>query len=286
MLLAGIETFVISTEPDGVGSLLDSCERLKAPIDKLHWARCLPASSGWMELEDMVTKISSMDQKGLADIRDLGKSSFRPAAMRFLENLKNFADDKDGKRYGDVTQFDDTKCLAIDSLSGWSAIAWGCTVGYKPTANPGEWGIAQQFISNMLMKINNDRMCYFILTAHQEKEMDDMTGIKKIMVSTIGAKLAPKIPTFFSEVVQCTKEGNDFYWATTGQGIDLKNRALPVGVKLKPDFRPIVEAYERRKKQALAMPQANTGVEAPAKPVGPQAPLPIAPMTPAATRSN
>lgn len=252
LLLCGVKVFVIVTEPDGIASLLDACERLGASLENLHWAECRPQSAGWSDLRDMVTKVNTMDQKGLADLRDLGKSAFRPAAMRFLDNLANFTSDKDGRQYGDVTKWDDNTCLVIDSLTGWSILGFSCTVGYKPTANPGEWGIAQNFIFNMLQKINNDRQCFFTLTAHQEKEMDENVGIKKLMVSTIGAKLAPKIPTFFSEVVQCQRLEGGFYWTTTSNQIDLKNRALPIGVKLEPDFAPIVEAYRKRKQRVSA----------------------------------
>jgi len=238
------------TEPDGVSSLLDACERIKAPIDKLHWVQCQPASSGWMDLRDMIEKVNTMDQKGLADLRDLGKASFRPAAFNFVDNLVNFKCERTGQAYGDVTKWDDTHSLNIDSLTGWSMIAWGATVGYKPTANPGEWGIAQNFIQNMLIKINTDRQCFFTLTAHTEKEMDEMTGIKKVMVSTIGAKLAPKIPVFFSEVVLCSRSPK-FKWSTLEASMVLKNRALPVSSDLAPDFGPIIEAYRRRKQLAM-----------------------------------
>lgn len=275
MLLAGIETFVTVTEPDGVASLLDSCERIKAPIDKLHYHQSLPFSEGWAELEDMITKISSMDQKGLADVRDMGKASFRPAALDFLRTFSNFRCDRTGLEYGPITKWGDDRCLAIDSLTGWSFIGFGATVGYKPTANPGEWGIAQNFILNMLKKIQFDRMCYFILTSHVEKEMDELTGVRKLMVSTIGAKLAPKIPPLFSEVVLTSKKPDGrFNWATLDTGMDLKNRALPNSSTINPDFGPIVAAHKRR--QRLAM--GAGGLASPPPTVGQPPLVPIVPM--------
>jgi hypothetical protein len=265
-LLAGLDTFVIVTEPGGVESLLDSAERLKAPIDRLHWTSALPAAAGWSGLEDMISKINSMDQKGLADIRDMGKADFRPAAMKFLNSFRNFTCERTGGVFGDMSTWDDTRSLNIDSLTGWSTIAWGATVGFKPTANPGEWGIGQNFIFNMLMKINSDRKCFFNLTAHQEKEMDENLGVKKMMVSTIGAKLAPKIPPFFSEVIKTqrvmdSKGGAEFTWSTLATDMDLKNRALPINAKLPADFRQIVEAYKRRKTLAKGNVAAPTAAE-------------------------
>lgn len=254
-LLAGLEVFVVVTEPGGVESLLDAVERLKAPIDKLHWTTCLPAAAGWSGIEEMITKINSMDQKGLADIKDMGKANFRDAAMRFLNAFRAFKCERTGQEYGDFTTWDDTRAMNVDTLTGWSAMAWGVTVGYKPTANPGEWGIAQNFIEKFLLKINNDRKCFFALMAHLEKEMDEMTGVKRVMVSTLGSKLAPKIPPFFSEVVRTYREVDakgvpSFRWSTLASDQDLKNRALPISANLVPSFVQIVDAYKRRKKLA------------------------------------
>jgi hypothetical protein len=291
-LLYGLEVFVIVTEPDGVASLLDACERLRAPIDHLHWCYCAPTSAGWGDLEDMITKISSMDQKQLADQRDMGKASFRPAAMKFLNSFRNFTCDRTGQSYGDFTKWDDQCSLNVDSLTGWSIIGFGCTVGYKPTANPGEWGIAQNFVHNMLLKINTDRHCYFNLTAHVEKEMDEMLGIKKIMVSTIGAKLAPKIPPFFSEVVKCSRtvdaKGNpSFTWSTYDTGMDLKNRALPMSANLPADFKPVIEAYKRRLATITGTPLAGASPSPAPNPAPGSTPTaivpPSAPMRPSAT---
>lgn len=272
-LQAGLEVFVVMTEPGGVESLLDSVARLGAKVDKLHWTTCLPAAAGWSGIEEMLTKINTMDQKQLADQRDMGKSTFREAAMKFLNAFRAFKCERTGQDFGDFTTWDDTRAMNVDSLTGWSAMAWGTTVGYKPTANPGEWGIAQNFIEKFLLKINNDRRCFFTLTAHLEKEMDDMTGVKRLMVSTLGAKLAPKIPAFFSEVVRSYREvdakGNAaFRWSTLASDQDLKNRALPMSANLQPSFVQIVDAYKRRK--TLASGGATAPTASPSIPVAVQ----------------
>lgn len=294
-LLCGLTVFVIVTEPDGVSSLLDACERLKAPIDKLHWAQCFPGSSGFMDLEDMITKISSMDQQKLSEQRDMGKAGFKEPAMRFLHAFSNFTCDRTGKQFGPYNKFDDTCSLNVDSFTGWCMIGWGCTVGYKPTANPGEWGIAQNFVHNMLNKVNSDRMCFFNMTAHIEKELDEMTGARRVMVSAIGAKLAPKIPKFFSEVIKCEKvvagpNKADFTWSTLDAQMTLKNRTLPISSNLKADFKPIIEGYRHKKRlaqeaEAKALELAGGTQSPPSTPAltAPNATvvLPSAPMTPA-----
>lgn len=277
MLLTGLKVFVVVTEPGGAESLLDSCTRLKVPVDNLHWTTCLPASAGFSGLENMISSINSMDQKALSDVRDMGKADFRPAAMKVLNALRDFQCERVGMNYGSFTTWDDSAALVLDSLTGLSNIAWGCTVGYKPTANPGEWGIAQNFVKSFLLKINTDRRCFFAMTAHIEKEIDEMSGVKRVMVSTIGAKLAPNVPTFFSEVVLAKKNGDKFLWSTKDASMDTKQRSLPISDTLEPNFVPIVRAYEARKKLAGSAPPPPATTQ----PVRPSAIVPPAePMRP------
>ena len=239
LLAAGIEVFVIGTEPGFVDSLIDRCRELKLPMDKLHWTTVLPATDGWDALDDMVQKIGSLDFEGISKIKGIGKDKTRVPAQRFLAA---------GRSYGSFTTWGDDRALVIDSLSGLSIISWYLTVGNKPTGAPGEWNIAMNFIEALLMKINSDRQCYFVLTAHIEKEMDEISGIMRIMTSTLGRKLAPKIPRFFGEVVYATRttDAPKFRWSTIDRSADLKNRILPVGDKLDPDFGPIVRGHMNR----------------------------------------
>lgn len=250
---AGLDLFVLCTEPGGPESLLDACRTKRLPIEKLHWTTCLPATQGWSGLNDVAMKISGMDFESLSKIKTgVGKEHTREAAMHLLRMLADFHDERTGKNYGDVTTWDSSRAFALDSLSGLSSIAWALTVGHKPTAHMGEWNIAMNFISDLLMKLTADRSCHFTLTAHVEKEQNEITGVNQIMASTLGRKLAPKIPRFFSEVVyaQRTAAAPQFRWSTIDSAADLKNRALPVSPILEPSFTPIVEAYNARVKAA------------------------------------
>jgi hypothetical protein len=88
-----------------------------------------------------------------------------------------------------------------------------------------------------------------------EKEMDEISGTQRVMTSTLGRKLAPKIPRFFGEVVYAirTVDGDGkpkFTWSTVDRTADLKNRVLPVGANLTPDFKAVVEGHENRKRLA------------------------------------
>lgn len=264
MAKAGIETFVLGTEPGFAESLIDHADRVKAPLSKIHWATALPLTSGFSAMTAMTEKISAMSFEDVAKIKiGIGKDQTRAAAMKVLQLLANFQCERDGKEYGDVTTWGPDRCFALDSLSGLSLISWYLTVGHKPTAHEGEWSIAMNWIHDLLLKLTSDRSCYLIVTAHDEKETDPISGANKIYVSTLGRKLAPKIPKFFSDVVKTRKVGTDekdvkFTWATIDTQSDLKNRSLPIGQTLVPDFKAVVDAYQKRLKDVDAALRAST----------------------------
>lgn len=255
LLQQGIEVFVIGTEPGFIDSLIDRCRALNVNVDKLHWTSCLPATDGWDAMNEMVKAIGGMDFEGVSKLKGVGKDKTRVPAQKLLAALQDFHCERDGKAYGSFTNWGDDRALIIDSLSGLSTIAWYLTVGYKPTGAPGEWNIAMNFLEGLLMKINSDRKCYFVLTAHIEKEMDEITGVQRVMTSTLGRKLAPKIPRFFGEVVYAVRTIDNagkpsFTWSTVDRNADLKNRVLPVGDKLPPDFKLVVDGHKQRVKLA------------------------------------
>jgi hypothetical protein len=268
LVASGLETFVLMTEPGAVESLLDGCSRRNIPIDKLHWTSVLPAAAGWKAVTDMVKAIGAQGFMDLQNIKSgVGKEETRKPAMALLEAMSNFPCERTGERYGDVTTWDASRAFVIDSLSGLSLISMALTIGYKPAAHQGEWGVAMNFLEQLLLKVTSDRKCFFVLTAHVEKELNEITGVTQVMASTLGRKLAPKIPRFFSEVVYAKRtvanNAPRFTWSTVDAAADLKNRALPVSSDLAPDFAPIVTAYRRRlaaasgsKETTPASPQA------------------------------
>lgn len=254
---AGLDVFVIVTEPTGVDSLLDAWEREKLPLDTLHYCVVAPASAGWGALKEMGQKINLMNYADLANLKSgVGKDKTNTQYPKLLMNLENFCDERSQLEFGDVTTWDATRVLALDSLSGLSLITLQHTVGFKPSPHQGEWGIAMSAVEMLLLKLSSDCQCFFTLIAHIEKEPDEITGMARVAVSTLGRKLAPKIPRYFSEVIRARKDSaKGFRWATSDSEADLKNRALPSSPDLPADFGPIVEAYRRRAK--AASPQAS-----------------------------
>lgn len=287
LIEAGLETFVIMTEPGGVESLLDSCERRKLKIDKLHWTSVLPAAAGWSALTDMINTIGTTGYEEITKIKSgVGKSETRKPAMKFLEALKDFKCERDGKPYGDFSTWGPDRALVCDSLSGLSLMAMALTIGYKPAAHQGEWGVAMNFLEQIILKLTSDRKCLFAMTAHVEKELNEITGANQIMASTLGRKLAPKIPRFFSEVVYAKRAVVNgvpkFTWSTIDMAADLKNRSLPVSSDLVPSYVPIVDAFRRRLSLVgVPTPPAPPTTQSATVPDAARPVVPVAPMSPA-----
>lgn len=248
---AGLDLFVIVTEPTGLDSIIDAYQQKKLPMEKLHWKQITPARQGFEDLQKMAEKIGGMTYDSLTKLSPQGdrrKSRF----IELLSTLNNFVDDKDGKSYGPVDKFDSNKVLVVDSLSGLNLMAMDLAVGDKPTAHQGEWGVAMSALEKLLNSLSSGLACTFILTAHLEREADELTGGTKLMASALGRKLAPKLPRFFSEVIHAYREGDKFFWSTSSQNVVTKRRVLPLGDKLPPTFKPIVEGYKARLKAASA----------------------------------
>lgn len=243
--------FVISTEPVGVESLIDVVMEKKLDMSKLHWRQITPARAGFGDLKAMADKIGALTYDGLTKLAPQGNRR-NSRFIELISALDNFVDDKDGTVYGSVEHFGPDRVLVIDSLSGLNLMAMDLAVGDKPTAHQGEWGVAMGALEKLLNSLSSGLKCIFVLTAHLERETDELTGGTKLMASALGRKLAPKLPRFFSEVVHAVRDEKGFYWSTNSTNVVTKRRILPLDTKIPPTFKPIVEGYRSRLKAIQA----------------------------------
>lgn len=236
---AGLEVFVISTEP-GIASTLGDTDP-----SRLHWHYIPPANVGWDDLLDSAKKINQLTFEALAGIKSgINKGKYHQW-MDVLICCSNFIDDRTGIAYGDVSEWGSDRMLVIDSLSGLNIMAMNLVVGSKPMKAVGDWGVAMDNLERMLFKLVTDTQCFFTLIGHIEREKDEISGAVKLMVSTLGRKLAPKIPWFFDEVLLTKREVKTFTWDTACSNVDLKARNLPISDKLPPSFKLIVAEWKK-----------------------------------------
>lgn len=234
----GITPFCIFTEP-GFEVLGD------VPPDKLKWHYIKPADQPWAAMLDAAKKVNELSFESLTKVVDPNKREYKQFED-LLTSLNSFTDDRTGEKFGDCTTWGTDRAIVLDTLSGVSIMAMNLVVGGKPVRHQGEWGIAMNLLENLIQKLCTDTKCHFILLAHVERELDEAVGGSKLMASTLGKKLAPKIPRFFSDVVLSQKEGTKYTWSTAALGADLKARNLPDRDGLSPDFGQIIESWKRR----------------------------------------
>jgi hypothetical protein len=270
LLEQGLRLRLLSTEPTAAGRIVIEARKRNIAIDRFHWHFVSPAVPAWSALQESAKLVNTIS---LEDIAKLRQGIAKGDGRQWIELINALAA---FPQFGDVTEWGDDCAFAIDGLTGIGAMSRNLTVGLKPNPAPGEWGVMQGNILTLMQKLTADCKCFFILIAHVEREMNEITGSANLTVSTLGAKLAPKLPPLFTNVVYAKKVGEAFYWSTADQGVDTKNGDLPLGSTLVPSFKPIVEAYRANK---AAQPPAHTTASqsAPTIPLQPGVDLPTRP---------
>jgi hypothetical protein len=236
---AGLEVFVVFTEP-GMEVLSD------IPSDKLHWHYIPPAGPDWASMIDSARKINTLSFKSLAEMSDINKRNYTEF-LQLLTVLSDFEDQRTGKRFGPVDSFSPgERALVLDSLSGLNVMAMNLVAGSKPVKSMADWGVAMDNLERLITKLTTDVPCTTIITAHLEREVDEITGGITLMASTLGRKLAPRLPRFFSDVIHCYRDGTKFFWSTATFNVDLKARNVPIADKLPPSFQPLLAQWKQR----------------------------------------
>lgn len=236
---SGLEVFVVFTEP-GMEVLSD------IPSDKLHWHYIPPAGPDWASMIDSAKKINSLSFKSLAEMPDINKRQYTEF-LSLLTVLSDFEDQRTGKKFGPVDSFSvSERALVIDSLSGLNIMSMNLVAGSKPVKSMADWGIAIDNLERLIVKLTVDIPCTMVLTAHLERETDEITGGIHLMASTLGRKLAPKLPRFFSDVIQARRDGDKFVWSTAALNTDLKARNVSIADNLPPSFIPLLKNWKEK----------------------------------------
>lgn len=242
---AGLEVFCLFTE-SGLESLTGAwTDHGKEIPPNVHWHILKKADADFAVMADSANKINTLALEALSKMSDPNRSKHNQF-VDLLRALTDFEDHRTGRKFGAVDSWGTGRVLAIDSLTGINPIALSLVVGGKPVKSQSDWGIAQDQIEKLLRKLCDGCRCHFVLTAHVEREVDQVFGGVKLTVSTLGKALAPKIPPMFSDVVLSYREGAKFLWSTDNAQADLKARNLPIRSGLEQNFGAIVERWRSR----------------------------------------
>lgn len=235
---ASITPFCLFTEP--------SFEVLgEVPPNKLHWKYIPPVTDSLDTILDKANKVSSMTFKALTEVYDANRGRDNKF-IELVKSLNDFKCDRTEESFGAVKNWGTDKALVIDSLSGLGIMVMHMVVGSRPAKNQADWMLSQDQLEGLINWCCTSIRCHFILTAHAERETDEVMGGSQIMASTLGKKLAPKLPRYFSDVILAQRIGKDFKWSTAAPGADLKARNLPVAEGLIPSFAPVIDSWQSR----------------------------------------
>ena len=239
LLDAGIKKVgIIFTEP-GMETLGD------IPPERLAWHYIRPATADWDTAIAGLKKINTLSFDALAKVTDFDKRKYTQF-IDLYSSLANFVDDRTGEILGPVDEWGTDRALIIDSLTGLNMMAMKLVTGGKPVKSQADWQVAMDNVEQLIVKLTTDVRATVVVTAHLERETDEITGGTTIMVSTLGRKLAPRIPRFFSDCIHVKREGDRFTWSTATTNADLKTRSLKIADNLPPTFVPLMKTWKER----------------------------------------
>lgn len=247
----GLEVFYLACEP-GMESLIGWWADKGKPVpDNLHWHYLAPPKSNFSNLIQGAKDVNTQTYEMLTKKQD-PKRSEHNYFVKLLECLNGFVDQRTGESFGSVDEWDTSRVLVIDPMTGINRAAMDLVVGNKPVKSPSDWGIAQDQVERLVRMLTDGCRCHFVMLAHVEKELDPILGGMRITVSTLGKALAPKIVPMFSDVVYAYRDGRDFLWSTLNSNAIVKNRNLRMDDKLPPSFGPMVDTWRKRNQSASA----------------------------------
>jgi len=241
------DVFVLFTE-NGLETLLGYWRDRKLAIPtNLHWHVVRTPAIPLSALLEGAKKVGMLSYESLTKGVDPDRSTNNPWE-KFLRVLTDFPDDRTGQKFGNIGTWPHTRILINDSLSETANACLRMVIGNKPTTSQPDYGVAQNNLLNWLRYMTQAFEGTFVITAHVQRQTNEITGVTQLMTKAIGKALADDIPTLFSETIFTVREGTQWYWDTAAANVDTKTRYLPIASKIKPDFAQIMDKWLERSK--------------------------------------
>ncbi len=257
------EVFCLFTE-NGLETLLGYW--IDPPVDAngkpIRPVRPVPANLRWHVLKGLtigldgqmaaVKNAGLLNYQALAAGTDPSRGANNPA-QKLLEAFANFPDDRTGTKHGNIGQWGADKILCVDSLSEVAQAYSKMIVGNKAVMAQNEYMVAQNNCMNLIRYWTQGAAFTFVLTAHLQRQVNEITGSIQLMTKAIGKAMSDDIPQNFSEVIFCYREGTQFFWDTAPVGVASKTRYLPLKAKITPDLGFIMDKWLTRAKAATGV---------------------------------
>lgn len=218
-----------------------------APIPAcLHWHQLRTVPVSLVQMLKGAKDTGEMSYELLTKMQDNARGGENNAFWKILIAMSDFKDDRTGKLIGPVDKLGTDWVFGLDSFTALSNAAAKMVIGSKPTMSPPDYGVAQNHIMNFLRLMTHGTAATFVLTAHPVRDKDEISGVVKTTISTVGTAIQPQIPPLFSDVIYTVREADKFYWDTAAYGVVTKTRSLGYKQKITPDFGAIMDLWMRR----------------------------------------
>lgn len=241
-----MEVFILFTE-NGLETLLGYWRDRGLPVpENLHWHVVPAATLDLKSLTDAADKVGKLTFQSLTNLVDADRGKNNPA-FKILEALADFPCDRTGKKFGNIGTWGANRIFGIDSLSELANAYEKMTIGNKPVMAQNEYGVAQTNLMNFLRYVCGTGTKFtLVMTAHLQKQVNELTGGTQLMTKAIGKAMSDDIPRLFSEVLYAYREGTSWYWDTSATNVLTKTRYLPIQSKIPPDLGVVMEKWKAR----------------------------------------
>lgn len=211
----------------------------------IHWHVVTTKPIPFASILDGAKKTGMLAYKAITELVDPNRSINNPS-LKILEVLADFSDQRTGEKFGSIDSWGPEDMLIIDSLSELANAFMKTVIGNKPTASQPDYGVAQNNLLNFLRYLTQGFAPTLVMTAHVQRQQDEITGGIKLMTKAIGKAMADDIPQLFSETIGCVREGATWWWDTANNSLDTKTRYLPIASKIPPDGGQIMDKWVKR----------------------------------------
>jgi hypothetical protein len=244
------EVFCLFTE-NGLEALLGywndppAGKSVRAVPPNLRWHVVPSPAIDLKSLTEAAFKVGLLSYKALSESVDPNRALNNPYE-KILKVLADFPDDRTGETFGNIGVWNSSRILAIDSLSELANACMKMVIGNKPTAALPDYGVAQNNLLNLLRFFTQGFQPTLVMTAHLQKQVNELTGGMVLTTKAIGKAMADDIPQLFSEVLYARKEGAEWVWDTAAMGVVTKTRYLPIASKIPANFGTIMDKWLKR----------------------------------------
>lgn len=240
-----MEVFVLFTE-NGLETLLGYWKDRGQEVPAcLHWHVVRTPALGLDALIDGAKKVGMLSYESLTKAIDGNRATNNPWE-KFLMTLADFPDDRTGQKFGNVGTWGANRILVNDSMSESANACFRMVVGNKPVGAPNEFQVAQNNFLNWLRFMTQSLQCTFVITAHVQRQINEVTGTTQLMTKVIGKAIGDEVPQLFSDVIYTVREGATWTWDTAAANVDVKTRNLPIAAKQPPNFASIMDKWLAR----------------------------------------